>query len=296
MDSRKLKYFLEVADAGTFTKAAERLFVAQPAVSKTIQKLEEDLQLTLFDRGEKKAVLTPEGRVLMKHAHLILGKLEDAAREMNELHGLERGEITIGLPSMFEIAYFPPMLKQFRSVYPGLKINVVEEGTVEIRHLIEQKKVDLGVIAYNPQEQELDVSLLLTDELVACFPASHPLAGRSSITLTEFLHEELILFREGYFQRQLLEEASEAAGLPLNITFSTNQLALINRLVVDGLGITLFLRMVAAGDPRLVPVSLDPPVTVTLGIGRRKNTYLSKASRIFLEFLQNYVIEHSHSK
>lgn len=85
MDSRKLKYFLEVADAGTFTKAAERLFVAQSAVSKTIQKLEDELLLTLFDRGEKKAVLTPEGRVLMKHAHVILGKLEDAAREMNEL-------------------------------------------------------------------------------------------------------------------------------------------------------------------------------------------------------------------
>ncbi|MEK8127648.1 LysR family transcriptional regulator [Paenibacillus filicis] len=288
MEVRKLQHFVEVAAAGSFTKASERLHVAQPAISKSIQKLEEDLEVTLFDRSEKSAILTPEGRVLLRHAHAILERVEEARHEMRELRGLQSGEVQIGLPSMFSSAYFPPIMKAFREDYPSLRINVVEEGTVQIRSLLEQKKVDLGIIAYDPEEQELDVDPLLTDELVVCFPADHPLAGRNRVTLQQVLAEPLVLFKEGYFQRKLLEEASAASGLPQKIIFTTNQLSLIRSLVLEGVGVTLFLSMLTAGDPQLRAVPLDPPVYVHLGIGRRRHTYLSIASRTFLDFLKRH--------
>ncbi|MNP70286.1 LysR substrate binding domain protein [compost metagenome] len=94
------------------------------------------------------------------------------------------------------------------------------------------------------------------------------------------------MFKEGYFQRKLLEEASAASGIPLNITFTTNQLSLIRSLVVEGLGVTLFLSMVPAADNQLCKVPLNPPVFIHLGVGRKRNTYLSIASRALLDFLK----------
>lgn len=286
MDFRKLQHFMEVAATGSFTKASERLLLAQPAVSKSIQKLEEELGVVLFDRSEKSATLTTEGKVLLKHAKTILGMVEEARHELREMRGLQSGEVQIGLPSMFSSAYFPPIIKAFKKRYPSVHISVVEEGTVQIRSLIEHKKVDLGIIGYDPDEQELEVDLLLTDELVVCLPLEHPLASRKSVTLREVLQEPLVLFKEGYFQRKLLEEASAASGIPLNVTFTTNQLSLIRSLVVEGLGVTLFLSMVPAADNQLCTVPLNPPVFIHLGVGRKRNTYLSIASRALLDFLK----------
>jgi DNA-binding transcriptional LysR family regulator len=289
MDTRKLEYFVEVAQAGSFTRAAERLLVAQPAVSKSIQKLEDELQLTLFDRSEKTVTLTPEGRVLLEHARSILGSIAEARKEMEELRGLERGEIRIGLPSMFGSFYFPQIIKEFKKTYPSLHISVVEEGTLQVRKLIERKEVDLGIIEIEHAGPEIEVVPLLVEEMVACFPVGHPLAGRTSVSLQEICREPLILFKEGYFQRKLIMETSQTANIAPNVTFSTNQLSLIRSLVAEGIGVTLFLRVIADSDPQLRPVSLDPPVFLHLGAGRSRNTYLSKASLTFLEFLKRRI-------
>jgi DNA-binding transcriptional LysR family regulator len=289
MDNRKLQYFVEVALAGSFTRAAEQLMVAQPAISRSIQKLEEELQLTLFDRSEKAVALTPEGRVLLKHARSILGSIAEARKEMEELRGLERGEIRIGLPSMFGSFYFPQIIKEFKKMHPSLHISVEEEGTLQIRKLIERKEVDLGIITSDEAGPEIDVIPLLKEEMVACFPKEHPLASRKSVSLEEMLFEPLILFKEGYFQRRLILEASRTANIAPNITFSTNQLSLIRSLVAEGIGSTLFLRMVAASDPLIQPVSLNPPVFLEMGVGIHRNAYLSKASQTFLEFLKRRI-------
>lgn len=288
MDTRKLHYFYEVAIAGSFTKAAEKLHIAQPAITKTIQKLEEELSLTLFDRSEKSAILTPEGNVLYHHAKAILSKLAEAEKEMEELVGLHSGDIRIGLPSMFAITHFPQIIKQFRKQYPLLHINVMEEGTVQIRHLVENKQVDMGIISATTASPDLDISPLVSEELFVCCHPDHPFAKRSSIKLEEIFTEPLILFREGYHQRKLVEDAAKAAGITPNIIFSTNQLSLIRSLVLEGLGITLFLDMVVTPDPQLCAIPLDPPVRVHLGVGRRRDTYLSIASQAFLAFLIEY--------
>ncbi len=141
------------------------------------------MQLILFDRSEKSVSLTPEGRVLLGHARSILGSIEEARKEMEELRGLERGEIRIGLPSMFGSFYSPQIIKEFKKIYPSLRISVVEEGTLQVRKLIERKEVDLGIIDIDQAGPEIEVIPLLTEEMVACFPIAHPLADRNSVSL-----------------------------------------------------------------------------------------------------------------
>jgi DNA-binding transcriptional LysR family regulator len=289
MDFKKLQYFVEIATWGSFTKAAEKSFVAQPAISKAIQKLEGELQLTLFDRSDKSVVLTPEGRALLIHARAILSRVEEAHKEMEEFRGLEKGEIRIGLPSMFGSYYFPQIIKEFKKKYPALNISVVEEGTLQVQKLLERKEVDIGIIVLGEDQEQHEVVPLLKEEMVVCLPIEHPLASRSTIKLQELLTEPLVLFKEGYFQRKLIMEASQYASVLPNITFSTNQLSLIKSLVSEGMGITLFLRMVIKQDHNLVPVSLDPPVFLHLGAAWNKETYLSKACQTFMDFLKEWI-------
>ncbi len=281
-------------------RAAEQLMVAQPALSKSIRNLEEELQLTLFDRSDKSISLTPEGRIFLKHARSILEKVDNAKREMDELRGLERGKIHLGMPSMFGSIYFPQIIKEFKKLYPKLHISVVEEGTYQIRKMIENKEVDLGFIMMEQAGPDLDITPLFKEEMVACFPVNHPLSDKPAISLKELVNEPLILFKEGYLQRKLLIEVSRQylgenqthpANAEPNITLTSNQLSLIQSCVAEGIGITLFLRDIAQNSPRIKAVPLNPPIFLQLGIASNKTAYLSKAGQTFLSFLKQSVKE-----
>lgn len=286
MEFRQLEYFVEVAACQNFTRAAENLLVAQPAISKAIQKLEQELFVTLIDRSSKQITLTPEGEVFLQHAKGILQKVEEAQTEMHEMRGLEKGEIRLGLPSMFGSYYFPTIIKDFKRKHSALQISVVEEGTLQVQKLVERGEVDLGVIVIDHPPEHLDYIPLLDEEMVVCVPLDHPFAKRTRVSYHDLVQEPLILFKEGYFQRQLVLETSKITGITPNVSFSANQLSLIKSFVAEGLGVTLFLRLAVASDPKLVPISLDPPVFLSLAVAWNKNRYLSLASQAFLEFLK----------
>ncbi|MEC0266368.1 LysR family transcriptional regulator [Paenibacillus anseongense] len=291
MDSRKLQYFVEVAASCSFTKAAEKLLVAQPAISKAIQKLEEELQLKLFDRSDKSVVLTSEGNVLLAYAQSILGQLDEARREMEELRRLERGEIRIGLPSIIGSSSFAPLLKEFKKLHPKLAVTVIEEGTDHIRHLIACKEVDFGILLGLNEDAELMVVPLLTDEAVACVAEDHPLSRRRSVTMEKLLEEPLILFKEDELQRNIFLEAGKESGIAPNIAFTTNQFALLCSLVAEGMGASILLRTTSSSDERIRNVPLSPPVPVQLGIGYRRNYQLPQACAAFIDFLQRKIYD-----
>ncbi|WP_036830295.1 LysR family transcriptional regulator, partial [Photobacterium sanctipauli] len=119
-------YFKTLAECGNFTKAAQVLHIAQPALSIAIKKFEEQLGITLFDRNDRRVVLTPEGEVLLHHAKLILQNVQDATTAMEELKGLTIGEVKLGVPSSLGSYYLPEILMGFKSQYPDLKLTIVE--------------------------------------------------------------------------------------------------------------------------------------------------------------------------
>lgn len=289
MEFRQLEFFVEVARQRSFTKAAEELLVAQPAISKSMKKLEQEVGLLLFNRAERRVALTAEGEVFLKHAELILDQVARAKAEMEELSGLKKGEVRIGLPSMVGTYYFPGLIIDFKKMYPDLQITVYEQGVVKIRQMLVDGEIDMGVVLENDATDEVEVLPFLKEEMIVCVPDSHPFADRDAVSYEELTKESLILFKEGYFQREIIARASRMSGMPLNVTFETNQISLIKSLVARKLGVTLFLRMVIADDPHLVSVSLDPPVYLRLGVAWNKNAYLSRANQAFLSFLMNRI-------
>ncbi|BCR04615.1 LysR family transcriptional regulator [Desulfuromonas versatilis] len=291
MDLRQFKAFVAIARQQSFTRAAEQLHIAQPAVSMAIRKLEEELELTLFNRKDKRISLTAEGEVFLRHAERILDNFGAAQTEMAELRGLSRGEVRIGIPPMMSSYYFPRVIREFRERYPELQLSVNGEGAGRIQRLIARGEIDMGVIAGGNVPEGLKSRRFLREEIVACVPAGHPLAAGGSISLEVFLGQPLILFKEGYFMRELIDATARERRLTPQVVFETNLFSLVRSLIKEGLGVSTFLRMVVSEDPDLVALSFDPPLHLDLLIAWKAEGYLSRANRAFVDFLMERVGE-----
>jgi len=285
MDIKPLRYFQAIAEAGSFTRAAEQLHVAQPALSMAIKKLESELELTLFHRHERQISLTDEGQKLLDHSRRILQAIDDARLEMQELKGLTQGNVRVGIPSMLGSYYFPPILMAFRNRYPSLNLEVIEGGTWQLQQMLERGELDLGIIVAEFVPEALQATTFLREQMLVTVAQDHPLAQHTSISYSDFFAEELVMFKEGYFHRKIVDRLADQAGCSPNISFETNLIPLIKAIVKQGFGISTLLGMVIEEDPDLVGLPFCEPVWLDLSIAWRRDGYLSRANRAFVDFL-----------
>lgn len=260
MDIKTLRCFSSVARHRSFTRAAEQLNLAQPAVSMAIKRLEQQLSLSLFHRKERKISLTDEGNRLLLHADKILQAVNDAELEMQELTGLTNGEVRVGIPSMLGSYYFPPFLMGFRHRYPGLRLSVVEGGTARIQELLEQGELDIGIIVDELKPDSLEGEVFLQEQMLVCVSQDHPLSQKQSISYQEFFAEELVVFKEGFFHRQVTEQIARKLQLTPKISFETNLIPLIQAIVRQGFGISALLNRAIDDAGDLVGIPFTEPL------------------------------------
>ena len=285
MDLRQVRYFVETARLGSFTRAAERLRIAQPAISMAVKRLEDELELTLFNRQDKRVALTAEGEIFMAHALQLLAAVKATEQEMAELKGLEKGEVRIGIPPMLSTYFFPRVIRDFGRRYPRLSLSVYGDGAGRIQQMIGAGELDMGVIAGRSLEENMEGRHFLREEVVVCVPRSHPFAVLERISLADFVSQPLVFYKEGYYLRELLMEVLKKEDAEPEIVFETNLFTLVKSLVREGLGISAFLRMVVADDPDLAAVPFDPPLHLDLVIAWKLGGFLSRANRAFVDFL-----------
>ncbi len=289
MESRQLKHFVAVAELGSFTAAANALHIAQPALSISIKKFEQQLGVTLLRRQDRKIDLTNEGQVLYEHAKRILQQLEDAQLAIDELKGLEKGEVKLGAPSMMGSYFFPQILMAFNSHYPNLKLTLVDAGTRSIRQMLIDGELDLGVIVSEDVVDELDTDHLLDAEMVAVVGKQHPLASMQVMDFKTFFAQELVMFKPGYFHREFIESKARKHGYQMKFSFETNLLPMILSIVKHEFAITSLLSLVTDHEPDVKGISFEQPVTFNLVLAWRRDGYLSKADQTFIEFVKQYV-------
>lgn len=285
MDLKQLRYFHEIVRSGSFTRAAETLHVAQPAISVSIRKLEAELELQLFQRHDRKVSLTAEGERLWLHAQRILQAVDDARLEMQELKGLSKGEVRVGIPGMMGSYYFPPILMAFRHRYPHISLQVIEGGTSQLQQMLETAALDLAVIVRDFLPDELEARVILREEMRVVVGREHPLAQKATVSIGEFFQEELVLFRKGYFHRKVVDRLAAEGGVAPLIGFETNLVPLIKSIIKQGFGISTLLAMALENDPDLVHLPFAEPVWLDLCIAWRREGYLSRANQAFVDFL-----------
>ncbi|ABS27426.1 LysR family transcriptional regulator [Anaeromyxobacter sp. Fw109-5] len=278
-------YFVEIVRRGGFTRAADAIRVAQPALSSAIRNLEAELGVRLLNRGGRQVTLTPDGRAFLAHAEEILSRVRGLELEMQERQGLVRGELVVALPAMLATYAFPGVLSAFRVRHPRLRLAVETGGARTIEHRIAAGAVDVGIVARDGVREDLVYRRLLRDEVVACVARGHPLAGRRSLSVEQLAKEPLLLFGPGFFQRDLVLAAIEARGLKAQIALESDLVPLLLDAASRGGGITTVLRMAAESEPRVIPLSLRPAVFIEAGIAWKAGAYLSRAARAFVEFV-----------
>ncbi|MDC0612390.1 LysR family transcriptional regulator [Vibrio sp.] len=289
MELRQLKHFVAVVEQGSISGAARFVNLAQPAISSSIKKLEQELRMPLFNRRERGIELTKAGHEFVSHARQILRQAQDAKLAMQAMEGLDQGQVEIGVPSMLGSYYFPPLLMGFKHQYPNLELNIIDTGTRNIRRMLLEGELELGVVADKDLTQELDSGSLIREEMVVCMAHDHPLAEKEVIDYEDFLSHELVLFRKGYYHHTLLEKISREVNIKPKVAFTSNLLPLIKTVIRRGYAISPMWQVAIQDDDEIVTRPFAETFEIDLSLAWRKDSYLSRANQAFRDFVLNEV-------
>ncbi|KYZ75119.1 LysR family transcriptional regulator [Anaerosporomusa subterranea] len=286
MDLRQLEYFRMVCRLNNMTRAAERLHVAQPAISVAIQKLEEELGVLLFERSQKQFTLTAEGRVFLERAEELLNKAQDAILEMHEYRELRKGSLKLGVPPMIGSFLFPHIFAGFKQLYPSIQLKVIEEGSLAVRKLLEQDEVDLGIVIVSDPSPLLSIQPIAGGEILLCVSPDHHLSELETIGFENLRDEPFILLKEDTYHRQIIVSECKQHGFEPNVLLSSSQIETIRGLVSKGVGISFLLDVIARKDGQIHCLHLADPIHITIGLAWKKDRYLSKAAQSFVDFMK----------
>ena len=247
MDLSELQVFLTVAREGSFSRAAERLFRTQPAVSLTIRKLEDGLGQPLFVRGARPVRMTDAGTLLRDYAERLINLRDEVKKGLSELTGLNRGELSLGVNES-SIHALLPALGQFRRLHPGIQIRVHRMFSRDIPHEVLNYRLDLGAVSFVPREAQLQATEILKDELTLVVPPKHPLSKRKEVDVTDLENESFVAHSvESPFRRRVIELFGRNRTT-LNMPIEMPTIESIKRFVQMGMGVAIVPRMCVAWE------------------------------------------------
>ena len=291
MELRQLRHFVTVVEQGSISAAARTLNLAQPAISSSVKKLEEELKLPLFNRRDRGIDLTVAGHEFLPHARQILNQAHDAKLAMQAMEGLDQGQVDIAVPGMLGSYYFPPLLMAFRHQYPNIDLNILDTGTRNIRRLLFDGEVELGVVATKDLTPELEASPLIREKMVVCMSVDHPLADKDVISYEDFLSHDLALLRKGYYHHILLDKISRQVNIKPRIAFTSNLLPLIKSVIRRGYAISPMWQVAIQSDDEIITRPFAEAFEVDVSLAWRKDSYLSRANQAFRDFVLAEVAE-----
>ena len=293
MEMHQLAYFESVSRHLHFTRAAEELNVAQPSVSQQIRKLETELGAPLFHRMKRHVALTEAGKTFLPHARAVLQRVDEARLEVQELSGLRRGTLAVGAPPSVGTHLLPRALAAFSSRHPGIALAFREAGSRTLLGLLEQGELDMAVVIQPIRHPSLETLPLLEEELLLAVPRQHPLAsGKRRVRLAQLREEPFVLLREGaYDLRDQTLSACRRAGFEPTVALDGGEMDSMLRFVAAGIGVAILPEMVLADiDRRDGPVAVrhvQPRLTRSLVLARRRDRYFSAAAREFASMLED---------
>jgi DNA-binding transcriptional LysR family regulator len=294
MELRQLRYLVAIADERHFTRAAQREHIAQPALSQQIRRLEAELGLALVERTTRRVAMTHAGELLVVRARRMLAELDAAQAEIAELAGVQAGRLSVGALHTMGPVDLSLLLASYHRIHPAIELTVREQSSDELAEMLRVDEIDLAFLSVTERIQSRGLTLqrLVTEELVAVLPATHPLAGRASVRLAELAGEEFISFRRGSRLRELLDWATAEAGFEARIKLESNESRRIRSLVSSSLGVAILPRSDATGDgaPVAVTALVEPSLTRDVTLAARTQRLLSPAALAFRELtLKSFV-------
>ncbi|WP_214317668.1 LysR family transcriptional regulator [Nonomuraea sediminis] len=286
MELRQLAYFVAVAEEQHFTRAAQRVKVAQPAVSQQIIRLERELGEQLLIRTPRGVQLTGAGRAFLPHARATLAAAQSGRDALASMRGLLAGRLSVGtlVPAPQEL---PSLLGRYRRDHPGVELRLRDGHTTSLISEVDEGTLDVAVIglgARQPVPDKVDSQVIRTEPAVIVVSRDHPLAASHSVPFAQLRDEPMVTLPPESGQRMALDAAARTAGFTPRIAAESSDLGILVDLAAEGVGIALVPRSAAPTSERLAIIQLSRPKLTRRLILIWQKDGLSPAARAFLPY------------
>jgi LysR family transcriptional regulator, low CO2-responsive transcriptional regulator len=286
MDFDQLETFFEVARHASFSRAAEKRFRTQPAISSQIRGLEEEVGAKLFDRSGGKVSLTAAGKTFLKYVEETLDARKAMLVSIAEMERVPRGEIIVGANEGTCLHILPYVFADFKTQYPDVSVNIKRADYAKILESVIDNSVDFGVVSLPVTDNRLTVALIHRDELVIIVPPQHALGKMKAASIADLAKFPLVVPKAGH-TRDLIEEMFHERRLKPNVSMELDSSELLKRFVAAGVGIGFIPRSHVEEDVRakaLTAIALaDAQVRRDLALVFRKDKALSRAALAFID-------------
>ncbi|MFD2672971.1 LysR family transcriptional regulator [Marinicrinis sediminis] len=300
MELRQLRYVIQIATDKNFSRAAEKLHIAQPSLSQQLSKLEKELGVLLFKRSTNAVELTHAGEVFVEKAQKMLDLSDQLRKEMEDMSQMKRGKLVIGSLPITGSHILPLVLPAFKQKYPDIEVVLLEETSANLEQLASQGKTDLTLLTLPIQEPSLASEPLIEEEIWLALPASHPLLDayeqtKTPVSFASLRQEPFIALKKGQGFRQITLDLCAEYGFVPDIVFESSNIETVQSLVAAGMGIAFVPEMIARTRrshlvPHYVPIEKRPSRTVV--VAYRKGRYISRAADAFKQTLMEVMSEH----
>ncbi|MEW2388921.1 LysR family transcriptional regulator [Streptomyces venezuelae] len=253
MELRQLEYFIAVAEEENFTRAAERVHISQSGVSAQIRQLEHDLGAPLFHRSGRNTGLTSAGRAALRHARSALAAVDAVRQAVDEVNGLIRGRLVVGMVTACTVTPLFDALSAFHHHHPGVEITLLEDTSDRLVERLRAGTADLALVSTpGTPPPGLEAHEIIREPLVAAIPTNHPLSSAPEVTLADLARHSVVSLPTGTGIRKVFDDACAAAGVHVEIAFQAAAPSAIADLAIRGLGVAILSEsMVAQHRPHL---------------------------------------------
>lgn len=290
MADRRLQVFHAVARQLSFTKAAEQLFMTQPAVTFQIKQLEEHLNTRLFERSHGRIALTPAGELVFSYAEKILTLSEELETRVGELTGAISGPLLLGASTTVAEFYLPQILGEFKAMHPHVQAHMTVANSETIVNRVAEHALDLGLIESPLHQHGVHTEVVCEDVLVLICSPKHKLAKARRVTAAEVAAEPFVSREPGSGTREVADQyfqQNRIAPDAINVVMELGSPEAIKGVVETGLGVSILSRATVAKELKLgvlVAVPLDPPLVRGLSMVMPKEKFRSRLLTTFVEF------------
>jgi DNA-binding transcriptional LysR family regulator len=283
-----LSYVVAVAEEQSFTRAAARLHLAQPSLSRQVRLLERELGVLLFHRGPGQGLvtLTADGDALMPFIRLVLADVAATGAEARALRGMARGRLSVGATPSLITRVLAPALVEFHTSHPGIELSVVEAGSHQLVPQLASGEVDLALVVEPVTDPLVATTPLFDDPLVLATAPGHPLAGRRSVRVHDLDALALVMFREGYDLREVTLAACREAGVEPRLVSQGGEMDGVLALVAAGMGAAVVPAIALPSDGSLIAVPFaQPGLQRTVALAQRTDRPLARPAQALAEQL-----------
>jgi len=293
MEIRQIKNFIQVCNDKSFSKAAENLHISQQGLSKAIKNLEDELEISLFDRSSKGVKPTEFGNLLLERSQKIVNEFDLMVDFLYDKAKLKKGTISIGLPHLLYTNFFATIICKFQDTYPGIKLEIVELGSYVCEKNIEDDLLDISFAIKPVNTEKIQFIRILSCNMMLLVNEGNYLAQKSAVKFKDLENEKFIMLSPEYKSRQLTIECCLQSGFKPNIVFTTSQLELIIELVALNKGITILsepnsLKAAKISDKTAVVPFQDTPFKIEVGFIFNKSRNLNYITNILINYTLDF--------